>query len=160
MCIRDRLLFGNVGGVLDHLEGAAVFIEDGVVAGLQPDVAAIPANAAITARVVRTLAQFVPEGEVLGGFPILGHHEHAVMLPQHLSLIHIFMLPPRRDPIAPRLMIPNPQHPLLRALPRRRSFAALMAGLLLALCLAPAFAAPPSSPAETDAMLALSLIHI
>ena len=51
-------------------------------------------------------------------------------------------------------MIPNPQHPLLRALPRRRSFAALMAGLLLALCLAPAFAAPPSSPAETDAMLA------
>ena len=26
------LLFGNVGGVLDHLEGAAVFIEDGVVA--------------------------------------------------------------------------------------------------------------------------------
>lgn len=47
-------------------------------------------------------------------------------------------------------MTPNPQHPLFRA----RSFAALIAALLLALCLAPAFAATPASPAEVDSMLA------
>ncbi|WP_202731944.1 DUF3772 domain-containing protein [Achromobacter xylosoxidans] len=47
-------------------------------------------------------------------------------------------------------MTPNPQHPLFRA----RSFAALIAALLLALCLAPAFAATPTSPAEVDSMLA------
>ncbi|WP_241131687.1 DUF3772 domain-containing protein [Achromobacter xylosoxidans] len=47
-------------------------------------------------------------------------------------------------------MTPNPQHPLFRA----RSFTALIAALLLALCLAPAFAATPASPAEVDSMLA------
>ncbi|OCZ73163.1 mechanosensitive ion channel protein [Achromobacter xylosoxidans] len=51
-------------------------------------------------------------------------------------------------------MIPNPQHPLLRALPRTRSLATLIAAVLLALCLAPAFAAAPTSPAEIDTMLA------
>ena len=49
-------------------------------------------------------------------------------------------------------MIPNPQHLLLRPVPRVRPvFAALIAALLLALCLGPAFAA---APAEIDTMLA------
>ncbi|CAB3729140.1 hypothetical protein LMG3458_04682 [Achromobacter deleyi] len=52
-------------------------------------------------------------------------------------------------------MTPNLQHPPLRAArPRTLSFAALIAALLLAFCMGPAFAAAPAAPADTDATLA------
>ena len=52
-------------------------------------------------------------------------------------------------------MTPNLQHPPLRAArPRMLSFAALIAALLLAFCMGPAFAAAPAAPADTDATLA------
>lgn len=52
-----------------------------------------------------------------------------------------------------RNMTPNLPYPRLRVAPRARAFVALIAALLLALCLAPAFAAAPATPGETDAML-------
>ncbi|MNT76544.1 hypothetical protein D3C72_2155650 [compost metagenome] len=78
------LLVGNVGGVLDHFHRPAALVENGVVRRLKPDVPAVAADTAITARVIGALAEFLPEGQIFGGFSFIGVDEHAVVLPQDL----------------------------------------------------------------------------
>src|SRR5256885_13117120 len=53
-------------------------IEDGVVAGLQPDIAPVLGNAAVASRVVDAIAQALPERRVLGRLAHLVVHEHAI----------------------------------------------------------------------------------
>ncbi|MNV20918.1 hypothetical protein D3C71_1118400 [compost metagenome] len=77
------LLVGNVGGVLHHLQRLPALIEDGVVGGLQPDIAAVFANTAITSGVVGALPQLVPKRRVFRGFAFSRIDEHGVMLAQH-----------------------------------------------------------------------------
>ncbi|MNL12804.1 hypothetical protein D3C87_1336820 [compost metagenome] len=77
------LLVGNVSGVLHHLQRLPALIEDGVVGGLQPDIAAVFANTAITSGVVGALPQLVPKRRVFRGFALSRVDEHGVMLAQH-----------------------------------------------------------------------------
>ena len=78
-------LGGHVGGVLDDLEGLAVEIQDWVVAGLDPDLLAALAEAAVTPGVVFTVTQSLPEVLVLGGRALDRVHEQAVVLPLDLG---------------------------------------------------------------------------
>ena len=78
------LLFADVGRVLDHFQRATALVTDRTVGGLQPDIGAVLAHAAITAGVVGALSQFVPEFCVGRGITFFRTYEHAVMLSQDL----------------------------------------------------------------------------
>src|SRR5256885_12616751 len=56
----------DIAGVLDHLERPAIGIEDGVVAGLDPDLAAVLADAQVLARIVLAAGQLAPELRIFG----------------------------------------------------------------------------------------------
>ena len=55
-----ELLLGDVGGVLDDLEGLAVLIEDRVVGGLDPDLLAALADPLVLGRLVFAAVQRSP----------------------------------------------------------------------------------------------------
>jgi hypothetical protein len=74
----------DVHSELDHLVGLAGDIQDGVVRGLQPDVAAIPGQAAKPPGNEVTTAQSLPKARVLIGLGKLGLAEHAVVLAHHV----------------------------------------------------------------------------
>ena len=77
---RSQLLFGDVGGIFDHLEWFAVHVDDRVVTGLQPDLAATLADPLILARIEFPAAELVPEQAIFRTGPMSGIDEHAVML--------------------------------------------------------------------------------
>ncbi len=78
------LLRGDVGGVFYHLERLAARIEDGVVACLQPKLAAAFGNALVLPAVIIAAAELFPEQAVFGTLAEDRVHEHAVMLTAHL----------------------------------------------------------------------------
>src|SRR5690606_27747667 len=66
------------------LEGFAVAVEDGVVGGLDPKLAAVPAAAQVAAGVELAAPELLPEGAVLGALPVPGVDEHRMMLAAQL----------------------------------------------------------------------------
>ena len=74
------LLLGDVRGVFDDLEGLAVAVEDGVVAGLQPDLVPVLGDAAVAAGIVLALSQPLPERSVLCAVARGLIYKHAVVL--------------------------------------------------------------------------------
>src|ERR1039457_3879243 len=58
---RPRLLRGDVGRILDDLEGSAVAVQDRVVRGLQPDLPAALADAPVLTRLVFAAPELGPE---------------------------------------------------------------------------------------------------
>ena len=74
-----QLLFRHVRGVLDHFEGFAVRVEDGVVGGLNPDFLSALADALVFGGLVFATIELDPELLVLRALPEGFVHEHAVM---------------------------------------------------------------------------------
>ena len=60
-----QLLFGDVGGVLDHLEGIPVEIQDRVVGRLDPDLLAALADALVLGGLILAPVQRLPKLAVL-----------------------------------------------------------------------------------------------
>ena len=79
-----QLLGADVGGVLHHLEGLALGVEDRVVAGLDPDFLAALAVALVLAGVVLAAPQPRPERAVFLAASVRGIDEHRVVLAAHL----------------------------------------------------------------------------
>src|SRR2546429_9836116 len=77
--LRGREAARDIAGVLDHLERPAIGIEDGVVAGLDPDLAAVLADAQVLARIVLAAGQLAPELRIFGAVAFMGLDEHAVV---------------------------------------------------------------------------------
>src|SRR3546814_15943011 len=69
----------DVGGELHHLEWPALGIQDGVVAGFDPDFAPALAQAQILAGIVLALGQLAPEVSIVRAFALLRLHEHAMV---------------------------------------------------------------------------------
>jgi len=75
-----RIFFrGDVGGDLQHLDDLAIGADDRVVAGLNPDFAAVLGEALVLPGIEQTRAQALPEQAVLGCVTLPGVHEHAVV---------------------------------------------------------------------------------
>lgn len=72
---------GNVCGLFHHFVGPAGRIEDGVVAGLQPDLAPAFGNALVASGIVQTLTEFLPERDVGGRRSFLDVDEQRMMFP-------------------------------------------------------------------------------
>ncbi|MNQ67141.1 hypothetical protein D3C85_816510 [compost metagenome] len=79
-----QLLVGDVDGVFHHLERGAARVEDRVVAGLNPDLATVPAHPPVLTGVVFAAPQLVPEGAIGAGLNLGGIDEHGVMAPDDL----------------------------------------------------------------------------
>ena len=79
-----QLLFGDVGGVFDHLDEFAVRIRDRIVGSLHPDFPSILAHAPVLAAVEFTTCQLVPQRAILGAAARSGIDQHAVVLSANL----------------------------------------------------------------------------
>ena len=88
---------GDVGGVLDHLKGLALQIEDRVVGRLNPDLAAILGEPLVLAHVKLAAAQLGPERLVFGATALARRDKHRVVLalnliqriPHHLQKVFV-----------------------------------------------------------------------
>ena len=79
-----QLLRGDVAGVFDNFERAAIPVQYGIIARLQPDFAAAFGNAAELAADVLATAQRVPELLIFGPGAKHGINEYRVRLAAHL----------------------------------------------------------------------------
>ena len=70
---------GDVGGELHHFERLALFVENRIVAGLNPDFLAAFADALVFGGLELPVVQIAPELLVFGALAIGGFDEHAVM---------------------------------------------------------------------------------
>ncbi len=75
-----QLLLRDVGGILYHLERFTALVEDRIIAGLQPNLAAALADPLVLARVIFPTAKLVPEQPIVRAGPENGIDEHAVVL--------------------------------------------------------------------------------
>ena len=79
-----KLLVRDDRGVFDDLHGPAVGVEDGVVGGLQPDLAAAAPEAPELAGLVAAPRERAPELGIVGAVGVGRLHEHAVVVADDL----------------------------------------------------------------------------
>ncbi len=77
-------LGGDVDGELGHLHGPPVGIQYWIVAGFDPDLPPILADAAELAGLILAPAERIPEARIVGARAMLRVDEHAVVLPDDL----------------------------------------------------------------------------
>gem|GEM_PF-6156746 len=78
---REELLRRDVGGELDHLARRAGAVEDRIVGGLDPDLAAILADPAVLTGIERTGSKLFPELPVCRRACMVRVDEHRVVAP-------------------------------------------------------------------------------